>query len=134
LRSSHPASIIRGLAPGAAAPYDGGAMRRSKQVFMSAAIASLALPVLARAQSGQPAELPEGEGRSLVQGACASCHALDLISRSAGHAEDEWRRLVGNMIALPEPAASEAAGYLAEHFPPTGERAPVLVPGDEVVT
>jgi len=43
---------------------------------------------------------------------------------------DEWRNLIGTMVALPDAQARTIAGYLGSHFPPKPERRPTLVPGD----
>jgi virginiamycin B lyase len=103
-------------------------------------ISSLALAALsaapAFAQSSQLAALPEGEHRELVESVCSGCHQTNMITRSSGYSEDDWRELIGTMIDLS--GASEVrdsiAGYLATHFPPSGNRAATLVPGKHNVT
>ena len=46
---------------------------------------------------GQDA-LPEGNGKNIVQSACAECHSLDLITRG-GHDRDEWQVVLDQMMA-----------------------------------
>jgi cytochrome c553 len=49
--------------------------------------------VLALAQQ----QLPEGDGKKLVEDRCASCHTLEpVLSRKATH--DEWRKVVVEMV------------------------------------
>jgi virginiamycin B lyase len=71
------------------------------------------------AQSGQaPIQLPEGEGKALVQGMCAACHDLNMITRSSGYSREDWRELISSMINLSgTPAEDTITKYLATHFP-----------------
>ncbi|HWO43574.1 MAG TPA: cytochrome C [Candidatus Eisenbacteria bacterium] len=90
-------------------------------VFLTAA------PVGAQSR---PAELPEGEGRPLVQGMCTSCHDTNLITRSSGYTRDGWRELISTMIDLSgNPAEETISKYLAAHFPPRPDLKPKLVSG-----
>jgi virginiamycin B lyase len=82
----------------------------------------------------QAAALPDGEGRALVEGSCAACHGVNLITNSAGYTKEKWRELAATMIALPEAQAETMSQYLAAHFPPKPGFAPVLVPGPVTVT
>ena len=105
-------------------------MHKSTRLLLSAAAIGLGLPALAQAQMG---ELPDGEGKNLVQGLCVACHETNLITGSVGYNQDDWAYLVSGMINLAEPIQSQVTGYLAEHFPPSGARQPTLVAGDEVI-
>jgi virginiamycin B lyase len=105
-------------------------MYQSTRILFSAAVIGFGLPLVAQAQP----ELPEGEGKALVEGICVACHQTDLITDSVGYTHDEWSYLFGQMIALPDPIASDISGYLAEHFPPSGERPAVIVPGEVEIT
>jgi len=78
----------------------------------------------------QPMKLPEGEGKPLVQGVCASCHDTDLIARSSGYTRDGWRELISTMIDLSgNPSGETISKYLATHFPPRPDLKPKLVSG-----
>ena len=79
-------------------------------------------------------DLPEGEGRQLVEAACVACHETDIIYSSAGYTYEQWRRLTSGMIDLPEPLASGIHNYLATSFPERRDRHPKLVDGDARVT
>ena len=109
-------------------------MMQSIRGPVSAAMVALGFPAFALAQGTQVAELPQGEGRDLVQGLCVACHQTDLITGSVGYTEDEWRYLFDKMISLPDGPATTIAQYLAASFPPSGERKPVLLDGPETVT
>ena len=40
------------------------------------------------AAQGQPVQLPEGEGKQLVQGVCTACHDTNEIMRSSGYTRE----------------------------------------------
>jgi virginiamycin B lyase len=84
------------------------------------------------AQGGQaPVQLPEGEGKALVQGMCAACHDLNLIPRSSGFSREHWRELIATMINLSgTPAQETITQYLATHFPAHDKLKPTLVAGE----
>lgn len=109
-------------------------MNRPLRLSVAAVLAVLCFSSTAQAQLLGPDKLPDGDARALVQGVCSACHPITYITGSVGYTQDQWRYLFGHMIALPEPTASQISSYLAENFPPSGDRPPVLVPGDEVVT
>ena len=88
------------------------------------------LPMLAQGQS----TLPEGEGRELVQGACAACHDVNLIARSTGYTHERWGYIIDTMIDLPDTLAADITQYLALNFPETYDRRPTLVEGDFELT
>lgn len=98
-----------------------------------ALLAALSLcTTLAQAQpAGRADPLPEGDGKSLVQAACTTCHGLNMITGSAGFAgAAEWRRVFSTMISLPDAQARTIAEYLAEHFPEDVSQRPTLIPGE----
>ncbi len=93
-----------------------------------AALAFAATP--AQAQS-----LPPGDGREAVESVCTACHQTNQITRSSGYTQAEWRELTSTMIDLTgDPAMREQiTAYLAAHFPPSGNRAASLVPGNHEI-
>jgi virginiamycin B lyase len=97
----------------------------------SLASALLCATVPAQAQS-QASDLPQGAGRELVESTCTGCHQTNQITRSSGYSHEGWRELTSTMIDLSgSPEEQDAiVEYLAAHFPPNTERAPVLIPGD----
>ena len=88
------------------------------------------------AQSGQaPIQLPEGDGKALVQGMCAACHDLNMITRSSGYSREDWRELISSMINLSgTPAEDAITKYLATHFPANDRLKPTLVRGEASIT
>ena len=106
-------------------------MPRLSIASLAAAIFVL-VPFAAQAQApGKPANLPEGAGKALVEGACVACHQTNLIERSSGYTAAGWKELTGTMIDLsgnPEGQAT-LTNYLATHYPPNTRRAPKLMPG-----
>jgi virginiamycin B lyase len=109
-------------------------MIRRTGLMAGAALLGLGIPLAAQAQIEGPNELPEGDAKNLVQGLCAACHPVSLITGSVGYTQDEWRYLFSHMVDLAEPLATQISGYLAENFPPSGARPPVLMPGDESIS
>jgi virginiamycin B lyase len=70
--------------------------------------------------------LPNGDGKEVVEKVCAGCHDLDPITSSVGGTRDDWDMVVQNMIAMgaeikPEQAALITT-YLAQNFPPKPKR------------
>jgi virginiamycin B lyase len=88
------------------------------------------VPLAAHAQAQGPA-LPEGEGKLLVEGLCATCHRTNLIGASLGYTKAGWQELTASMIDLSanEDMREKLTDYLAAHFPPNTRRAPTLVSG-----
>ncbi len=66
-------------------------------------------------------QLPEGEGKEIVETVCTQCHGLQTIT-SANYALDEWRNVVYDMVSEGAPLLDEevemVAQYLAKHFGP----------------
>lgn len=92
------------------------------------------LPV-GSARAGEATQLPEGDGKALVQGMCAACHDLNLITRSSGYSREHWRELVSSMMNLSgTPAEEQITQYLAKHFPAHDKLKPTLVPGEASIT
>ena len=83
----------------------------------------------------QPVQLPEGEGKALVQGTCTACHELNQITRSSGYSRQGWRELIQTMINLSgSPAGETIEKYLAMHFPATTQLKPNLIRGETSIT
>jgi virginiamycin B lyase len=84
----------------------------------------------------QPAtQLPEGDGKALVQGTCTACHDLNQITRSSGYTREGWRELIATMMNLSGTQAGETIPkYLATHFPPNDQLKPKLVRGNSSIT
>lgn len=91
---------------------------------------TLALAALAGAAHAQ---LPDGDGRKLVETLCVQCHELGRVT-SAGYSVAGWRNVIAMMRNVGAPlsgAQSETiATYLAQHFPEKPRPAAVLVAGN----
>jgi mono/diheme cytochrome c family protein len=77
-------------------------------------------------QRGQ-VQLPDGQGREIIQANCTACHGLNQIPNSAGYSKEGWESLVSTMVALPRDQAAVVGGYLAANFPEKPGRRPTLV-------
>ena len=96
-------------------------MRLSRLVSL-AAISTLTIGACAHAQ-----ELPEGQGKSLVQTACTQCHGVDVIV-SQSRSREDWTevvsRMVGNGAQLSDEDYNQVIQYLAINLGPAGQNAP----------
>jgi virginiamycin B lyase len=117
-------------------PFERWEMPKSSTAVLIAA-ACVLVPLAANAQApGQPAALPQGPGKELVEAVCTQCHQTNMITGSSGYTREGWKELVGTMVDLsPNPdAQAEMTQYLASHFPPNTRRAPKLIPGTTEIT
>ena len=86
-------------------------------IVMSGAAALTALLAPAFAQN-----LPNGNGREMVEMICSGCHDLSPITDAVGFSRQDWETVVKSMIDMgatikPE-QVSVIANYLAANFPP----------------
>jgi virginiamycin B lyase len=98
----------------------------------------LVLPAFVPLASGQTVnpkevQLPDGDGKALVEARCTECHGVDLVART-GYTRDGWVNLVGSMVALSPEEASVLADYLAKHFSETPKPPAVVIPGGASVS
>lgn len=91
-------------------------------------IITVTLPasVTGHGRRGAPVNLPDGPGKEIVQTACAQCHSLSLIVND-GYSREEWPRIFGTMIELPNEQKNIVADYLAAHFPEKAKPPAVLI-------
>jgi cytochrome c5 len=72
------------------------------------------------AQETDPAKLPDGPGKTIVQSSCTVCHGLELLS---GRDEAAWKDTVDRMIAMGATVADDQVkvlvDYLVKNFPPS---------------
>jgi mono/diheme cytochrome c family protein len=87
-----------------------------------AAISTLTIGARAHAQ-----DLPEGQGKALVQTACSQCHGIDVIVGQP-RSREEWgevvSRMVGNGAQLSDDDYNLVIEYLATHLGPANQNAP----------
>lgn len=96
-------------------------MRLSRLASL-AAISTLAIGACAHAQ-----ELPEGQGKAVVQTACSQCHGLDVVvgqRRSREDWEDVVSQMVGNGAQLSDDDYNLVIDYLATHLGSAGQSPP----------
>ena len=106
---------------------------------MGAAILFLALPAWSQEpmQGRSAVQLPDGEGKEIVQTACAACHSLGNIANS-GHSAEEWKTAVAMMLnvgaKVPEDKVDTVLNYLVKNFPEKPAPPPVSIPGNVEVS
>ncbi|MGH7796810.1 MAG: virginiamycin B lyase family protein [Candidatus Binatia bacterium] len=104
-------------------------MSRRSITSLAAVLFFMVIPLTAQGQSA--AQLPEGDGKQIVQGLCTSCHETNQITRSSGYSREGWRELIQTMINLSgSPAGETISKYLATHFPAGTQLKPTLVRGE----
>jgi cytochrome c5 len=81
---------------------------------------------LATLSTAAPQELPEGEGKKLIEGRCVSCHSLKPVI-SLKQSEDAWKKLVVKMVGygaqLDDKEVNVATSYLTKYFGPENSAA-----------
>ena len=99
--------------------------RASPWIFLAFACAAVAS---AAAQSQPPqrdntkkVELPDGDGRKILETACTTCHGLEEVTKFKGYnTKDEWRDVVVTMVKygaeLKDPEIEILVDYLGKHF------------------
>ena len=96
-------------------------MRLSRLASL-AAISMLAIGARSYAQ-----ELPEGQGKAVVQTACSQCHGLDVII-SQPRSREDWTevvsRMIGNGAQLSDEDYTQVIDYLAVNLGPASRNAP----------
>jgi cytochrome c5 len=82
-------------------------------LVLTAALATLSMAV--------PQQLPEGEGKKLIEERCASCHGLKPVV-SLKQSQPAWKELVVKMVGygaqLDDKEVDVATEYLTKHFGP----------------
>ena len=95
--------------------------------FFSIALIGLFVLVVPAASSQDKddvqANLPEGEGKTILIRACTSCHDLEGLKLFKGYyTEENWREVIVDMVRVGAKVKEEEitvlAKYLAEHFGP----------------
>jgi len=73
--------------------------------------------------AAQNASLPDGDGKAAVNGACTSCHGVDLITGKTA-TQQEWTGIVDRMktygASLSDAQTKTMVDYLAKSFGPKG--------------
>ncbi len=66
-------------------------------------------------------QLPEGDGKKLIEDRCTSCHGADAIV-SLKQNQDEWKRLIDKMVGfgaqMDDKETKVAVDYLTKFFGP----------------
>jgi len=107
--------------------------KTSLLVVTMAAVLSCVAPAKGQPRSQESVDLPEGEGRDLVEVRCAECHGLDLVT-DAGYTRDGWMNVLTSMMELPEADTNAVVDYLAKYFPEKPKLPAVVIPGPASVS
>jgi cytochrome c5 len=90
-------------------------------MFGRTAILLVLTVTLATLSMAVPQELPEGEGKKLLEERCAGCHSLKPVV-SLKQSQAEWKELVARMVGygaqLDDKEVDVATGYLKKYFGP----------------
>jgi len=95
-----------------------------KFLVRAAAVFFIAGLVTARASTQSPSaaeDLPDGEGKKILESRCTSCHELTEVTKFRGYYNRaQWRDIVVTMVEygadLKKPEIETLADYLAQHL------------------
>src|SRR5262245_55137359 len=84
----------------------------------------------------QNSDLPEGEGKRILENSCASCHGLSALDKFKGsYKAKEWSDLVNNMKAygavITDSQVTTLVDYLAKNFGPKDSAAAASSSSDD---
>jgi cytochrome c5 len=84
---------------------------------------ALTIATAAMAFAAVQNDLPEGEGKSILQNSCTSCHGLAALDKFKGtYKAKDWSDLVNNMKAygatISDSQVTTLVDYLAKNFGP----------------
>ena len=88
----------------------------------------LAAPAVSQSASSND-DLPDGEGKKILETRCTSCHELSEVTKFRGYYNrSQWRDIIATMVEygadLKKPEIETLADYLAQHLgPPPPEAA-----------
>ena len=108
-------------------------LKRSLLAVAVIAMLCTAVTTRVRSQQQQGFQLPEGNGKALVQVTCTTCHGLNQMA-NAGFTREEWQTIVSSMVDLPKNQTDVFLNYLSTNFPPGAKPPAVLIPGDVSVS
>ncbi|HVA93468.1 MAG TPA: cytochrome C [Candidatus Dormibacteraeota bacterium] len=112
---------------------------KSTWMLIVATVLAFGLPVQGQAQTQArgPVQLPDGQGKEIVQIACAVCHSLNNVVNS-GHTPAEWRTTMAMMLnvgaAVPKDKVDMVTNYLIKNFPEKPAPHAEIIPGNVKVT
>jgi CxxC motif-containing protein (DUF1111 family) len=91
---------------------------RTAAVFFFAGL--LAVPAASQSSTSN-ADLPDGEGKKILETRCTSCHELSEVTKFRGYyTRAQWRDIVVTMVEygaeLKKPEIETLADYLAQHL------------------
>ncbi len=105
-------------------------------VFLFTAMATRSQDGGQVASRPQP-QLPDGEGKEIVQTNCVVCHSLNNVTNS-GHSPEEWRNTVAMMLNVGAPVPADkvevVTNYLIKNYPEKPLPPAVVVPGSVQVS
>jgi cytochrome c5 len=65
-------------------------------------------------------DLPDGEGKAILETACSACHGLDQIVKNEGLGKQGWQEIVDRMVrsgaAVKNEQVTVLTDYLAQNF------------------
>ena len=112
---------------------------RSVSTWIAAVVLFCAIPAHSQmaGQARAKVQLPDGEGKEVVQVACAACHSLSNITNT-GHTPEDWKTTLSMMLNVganvPPDKVDTVYNYLIKNFPEKPAPPAVLIPGNVEVS
>jgi virginiamycin B lyase len=100
---------------------------KSILAFSAATLCSVT-SLFAQGQQRQ-VQLPDGNGKEVVQVMCSQCHSLGMLTNSGGYTQDGWKQLISTMVRLRPEHQELITAYLAKSFPVKAAPEAVVIPG-----
>ena len=107
---------------------------RSFLALTAAVFLCSALPAGAQGEQEKQLQLPDGDGKAIVQNRCSACHGLNMLPNQSGSTAEQWQKVFSTMVALPGDQPTVVSNYLAKSFPVKGKPDAVIVPGNATVS
>src|SRR5206468_11199616 len=98
---------------------DGETMLRKSVLPLAVAVLLCAIgPARIQGQRGPQAQaqLPDGNGKEMVQNTCTQCHALSLVT-NAGYSREEWQTVFSAMVDLSKGSVCRRSGIFGQELP-----------------
>ena len=96
--------------------------RRTRRVLRAVGVILAANLASATVRAADQIELPPGQNRDLVYGACRTCHDLQYLTESAGITRDDWDAAIDGMrqygLRIPPERRAKILKYLGTYLGP----------------
>ena len=94
---------------------------RSFLALTAAVFLCSALPAGAQGEQEKQLQLPDGDGKAIVQNRCSACHGLNMLPNQFGSTAEQWQKVFSSMVALPGDQPTVVSQVPREELPRQGQ-------------